>query len=159
MISDEDSKGLFSPDAAVFTNQYFFGWRGDFKLFAVLIIDDEKMILDMVKQALNRYNYHVETAQCAEEGLNKFNTGAFDAIITDVCMPDFDRISLLNRIRDSKNGKIPVIGISGMPWMLKNNAFDLLLHKPFSIRLLVESLEMLLVDVAPGFHQQEAVSC
>ena len=40
--------------------------------------------------------------------------------------------------------KIPVIAISGTPWLMENNAFDMVLAKPFPLKKLVESIGSLL---------------
>ena len=53
----------------------------------VLVIDDEQMILDLLKQALNRADVQVQTAGDAEGGMAEFDRGRYDLVITDVRMP------------------------------------------------------------------------
>lgn len=131
------------PNHALFLSRKLLrDWRNE--LPHVLVIDDEKMISDLVKQALTRHRYMVETAQTAADGLQKMYQNNFDLIITDVCMPGNDDNIILGQIRRSQNRKVPVIGISGTPWMLNNLEFDLILPKPFSIKSLVESVGMLI---------------
>ena len=38
---------------------------------SVLIIDDEKALADVLRQALIKYNYNVETAYSGREGIKK----------------------------------------------------------------------------------------
>jgi DNA-binding response OmpR family regulator len=107
----------------------------------VLAIDDEKAILDMLKRALALFGFCVEVAASGEEGIEKFKNEDFDVVVTDILMPGIDGISVLNYIRKSKRANTPVIGISGTPWLLQNENFDLILDKPFSIKSLVESVK------------------
>ncbi len=66
----------------------------------VLVIDDERMILSRVEQVLQRMNYSVETAQNGRKGIDKFDTGSYDLVITDVCMPETDGNGVLDHIRN-----------------------------------------------------------
>jgi DNA-binding response OmpR family regulator len=106
----------------------------------VLAIDDEKAILDMLKRALILFGFRVEIASTGEEGIEKFEKTNFDIVITDVLMPGVDGVGVLKYIRDSNRGDTPVIGISGTPWLLQNEDFDLVLDKPFSIKTLAASV-------------------
>lgn len=109
----------------------------------ILAIDDEKAILDMLKRALVLFGFNVEIASSGEEGIEKFKSGEFDAVVTDILMPGIDGVSVLKFIRKSSRASTPVIGISGTPWLLQNENFDLVLDKPFSIKALVESVKKL----------------
>jgi len=110
---------------------------------AVLVIDDEKQVLDLLKTALTLHGYRVEVAADGREGITKFDRRAYDIVITDVRMPGLDGISVVHHIRDSAKGATPVMGISGTPWHLENAQFDVVLEKPFSIKALVEHLAIL----------------
>lgn len=110
----------------------------------VLAIDDEKAILDMLRRALILFGFRVEIASTGEEGIEKFKKRKFDLVITDVLMPGVDGIHVLNFIRKSDRSDTPVIGISGTPWLLQNEKFDLILDKPFSIKALVDSVKRFL---------------
>lgn len=109
----------------------------------ILIIDDEKAILEMLHRAFSKFGLDVETAISGEEGVEKFDNGNFDAVITDILMPGIDGISVLNHIRSSNRSSTPVIGMSGTPWLLKNEKFDLILDKPFSLKELIDSVKEL----------------
>lgn len=107
----------------------------------ILAIDDEKAILDMLKRALVLFGFCVEIASSGEEGIEKFKHNEFDVVVTDILMPGIDGVSVLNYIRKSDRASTPVIGISGTPWLLQNESFDLVMDKPFSIKALVESVK------------------
>ncbi len=107
----------------------------------ILAIDDEKAILDMLRRALILFGFCVDIASSGEEGIEKFKNKKFDVVVTDILMPGIDGVSVLNYIRKSNRANTPVIGISGTPWLLQNESFDLVLDKPFSIKTLVDSVK------------------
>mgnify|MGYP000321383212 CR=1 FL=1 len=109
----------------------------------VLVIDDEGMIRNLVKQALHMLDYAVETAQDGRVGIAKFDTGSYDLVITDICMPEADGHQVVNHIRNSAHRWTPVIGMSGTPWHLNNHHFDEVLPKPFGIDKLMEAARSL----------------
>ncbi len=110
---------------------------------SILVIDDEQMIRDLIRQALSRSNFTVETATDATGGMAKFDEGLYDLVITDVRMPGVDGHSVVDHIRQSRRQATPVIGVSGTPWLLQNGDFDDVLHKPFAIQTLLEKAEYL----------------
>ncbi len=116
-------------------------------MFNVLVIDDEKMIRELMTQVLRRADVAVETADDAEGGMAKFDRGAFDLVITDVRMPGVDGHRVVHHIRRSKRHDTPIIGVSGTPWLLNNGDFDDVLHKPFAIQNLLEKVHGLTDDV------------
>ena len=109
----------------------------------VLVIDDEQMIRDLLKQALSRMDIQVETAGDAEDGMARFDRGIYDLVITDVRMPGVNGHRVVHHIRHSGRGRTPVIGVSGTPCLLQNGDFDDVLPKPFTIRNLLEKIKVL----------------
>ena len=65
----------------------------------ILVIDDEEAVLHMVELALKEFGYHVETAEDGNEGIKKFDSGFYDMVITDVCMPGMDGNDVVKHIR------------------------------------------------------------
>jgi DNA-binding response OmpR family regulator len=114
----------------------------------VLVIDDEKGILQIIRQVLTRFGHNVETATDGQEGIRKFDDGSFDIVITDIRMPGIDGNGVVNHIRKSEKQSIPVIAISGTPWLMEGSAFDKILAKPFPMKELVECIGSL-VPVPP----------
>ncbi|OGP59653.1 MAG: hypothetical protein A2V65_02430 [Deltaproteobacteria bacterium RBG_13_49_15] len=109
----------------------------------ILLIDDEEVIVKMLKMALEMYGHRVETASDGCEGVRKFSEGDFDVVITDMVMPGLDGKGVVRYIRESKRNQTPIIGVSGTPWLMENAGFDSVLPKPFSIKALIESLHNL----------------
>jgi len=106
----------------------------------ILVIDDEKGILQLICQALTRFGHQVETAVDGREGIEKFDDGNFDIVITDIRMPGVDGNGVVKHIRNSNRQTIPVIAISGTPWQLEAQNFDMVLPKPFPLKKLVDSI-------------------
>ena len=65
----------------------------------VMIIDDEQMILDMLRDQFETEQYRVITAKSSEEALRKLN-GQPDIILLDINMPGMDGLELCRIIRD-----------------------------------------------------------
>lgn len=108
----------------------------------VLVIDDEKFVLDIVKIALTKFGYDVQTAADGRQGIEKFDQGSFDVVITDIRMPGIDGKGVANHIRSSRRGWTPIIAISATPWLIegKHDDFDSILSKPFTLKTLVETV-------------------
>lgn len=111
---------------------------------SILAIDDEKGILSVIREVLTKCGHRVEIAQNGYEGIQKFDDDNFDIVITDMRMPGLDGKGVVKHIRKSQNKSIPVIGISGTPWLLQNNGFDLILPKPFPLKELIDSVSRLI---------------
>ena len=109
----------------------------------ILVIDDEKGILRVIQEALTRYGHRVETALDGVEGIQKFDDGSYDMVITDLRMPGLDGKGGFEHIRASGNNAIPIIGMSGTPWQVQDLDFDAVFTKPFPLLDLVESVEKL----------------
>lgn len=116
----------------------------------VLVIDDEKMVRDLLAQALSRLNFTVDTADNAVGGIAKFDRGTYDLVITDVRMPGVDGHTVVSHIRRSDRENTPVIGVSGTPALLRNGAFDDVLYKPFSLQSLIDKVTVLTRERVTG---------
>lgn len=67
----------------------------------ILIVDDEKILLNQLKTAFEGQRYMVETAQDGEAALDKVFDGCFDLIILDIMLPKRDGLSVLREIRQA----------------------------------------------------------
>lgn len=116
-------------------------------MYHILVIDDEKAILNVVQTALSRAGFEVDIALDGQNGLQKFNEGRFDLVITDILMPGIDGREVVKHIRNSEKPYTPIIGISGTPWLVENNQFDAVFTKPFPLEDLVNSAQLLSMQV------------
>ena len=123
-------------------------------MIKILVIDDEQLILGLVKQVLTKFGFEVETALDGKEGIQKFDTTEFDLVITDINMPGMDGNGVARHIRISEKNYTPIIGITGTPWLVEEKDFDLIIKKPFSIKLLVDSV----INLTVG-NEKAVVNC
>src|SRR5215470_6861675 len=97
----------------------------------ILVVDDEKAILLLLKEALTQWGYQVSTASSAVEALEMLKNGLFDALISDIRMPDMSGLDLLREIR-KQDETIEVVMMTGYPTIasavqaLKEGAYDYL---------------------------------
>lgn len=78
----------------------------------ILIIDDDPLILDMLRQTLEREGYDVYTASDGELGIEKFQRDPTDIIITDLVMPIKEGIETIVELRH-QYPDVKIIAISG----------------------------------------------
>ena len=109
----------------------------------ILVIDDESCILDLIREALTKFGYTVETASNGRQGVQCLKDAPFDLVLTDMCMPDLDGARIVRHVRRSSRPLTPVIGISGTPWLLEGTDCDAILSKPFPLQALVDTVKHL----------------
>lgn len=80
----------------------------------VLFVDDEPVLVDLAKQALESLGYEVTATTSSTEALEVFkkNPDRFDLVITDMTMPDMMGDRLAQRILEARHD-IPIILCSG----------------------------------------------
>lgn len=78
----------------------------------ILIVDDDRAVLNSISDALTVRNYSVDTATNGEEALNKTKSISYDLVITDLMMKEISGLDLLKEIKRISPDTI-VIVISG----------------------------------------------
>lgn len=109
----------------------------------VLVIDDEQLVSQMLQELLTLSGFNVETASGGHEGVQLFEKGLFDLVITDILMPGLDGHDVARHIRNSDRPHTPIIAISGTPWLLDEDEFDSAIPKPFEIKTLLNTIHEL----------------
>jgi len=72
----------------------------------ILIVDDEKNIVDIIAFNLKKEGYTVITAADGEEGVQKAMEENPDLILLDIMMPKMDGYEVCKKIREKKNTPI-----------------------------------------------------
>ncbi|MFH1661483.1 MAG: response regulator [Candidatus Falkowbacteria bacterium] len=83
----------------------------------ILLVDDEKTILEMYSIRLNQEGFKVFTADSAQNGMEIINKEKPDLVFADIVMPKKDGFWLLGKIKKHKDEKIsetPVIMLTNM---------------------------------------------
>ena len=107
----------------------------------ILFADDEESVRNLIKDALEYYNYKVTVASNGKEGLEYFNNlHHFKLVITDIKMPVMDGIEFARSIRNSDRPDTPIIATTGFYETIKeeNELFDLIINKPFKLKSFVK---------------------
>jgi CheY-like chemotaxis protein len=79
----------------------------------VLVVEDHDGTRKAIAQGLSP-EYEIVTATNGREGLKAVTGGSFDAIVTDVWMPQMDGVTMVERIREAlAPATIPVIYLTG----------------------------------------------
>ena len=73
----------------------------------ILVVDDDEGIRSLVKKYLNENKYIVNTANSAEDALDKIKIIRFDLIILDIMMPGKSGLEFIKE--NKKNLETPVI--------------------------------------------------
>jgi excisionase family DNA binding protein len=111
---------------------------------AVLVVDDDARVREIVRVALELEGYSVREAGSADEGMRAIDERTPDLILLDVRMPHVDGWEMLRRIQEQYGiGAIPVVMFSG-----KTDGYEAgeaasrgargFVGKPFDLRRLVE---------------------
>lgn len=136
----------------------------------ILVVDDEKDILQMVSMCLEQDGFRVSSVMCAEEAYRFMDANEYNVILTDVMMPGEDGIRLLAKIHE-RFPDVPVIIMTGFAQLqiavnaIKNGAFDFI-HKPFDFAYLrnvvnkaVEYANLRRMEKNYRAELEEAVAC
>jgi len=115
----------------------------------VLIVDDEKIVLDVLERILNRLGHTTVSRNTGEAAFQTFENEMFDLILMDVLMPGINGFQLAKKIRDRRPDQ-KIVMISGMGEntyisenLDTNGVVQDIISKPFSfntIRSIMDAL-------------------
>jgi len=103
---------------------------------SILIVDDEEIMSEVLKDLLEKEGYAVEVAEDGLIGLELFTRDRFDMVISDIQMTGLDGIQLLQKIKEIDDD-VPVIIMTAYSSVetavaaLRYGAFDYI-SKPFN---------------------------
>jgi response regulator RpfG family c-di-GMP phosphodiesterase len=103
----------------------------------ILVVDDEKVIRDMLADFLSMEGYVVRTAEDGAAALGELAKGSYDLVISDLKMPKMGGIALLDEIGKTAPDALTVI-MTGFGTVetaidaMKRGAYDYVL-KPFKV--------------------------
>jgi len=79
----------------------------------ILVVDDEKDILELIDYNLSKNGYRVKTTTTGEEALELIKENDFDLIILDLMLPGIDGFDLTKIIKaDKQKSLIPVVMVT-----------------------------------------------
>ncbi|PIY97035.1 MAG: response regulator [Candidatus Kerfeldbacteria bacterium CG_4_10_14_0_8_um_filter_42_10] len=81
----------------------------------ILLIEDDKMLLEMYSSKFNREGYDIVTAENGSDGLKLAKENKPDLILLDIILPKLDGFATLKEIRGDANIKnTPVILLTNL---------------------------------------------
>ena len=132
-----DARASETPDA-----------RGVTRHARVLVIDDEAAVAEVLQEILMLNGHQAEVALTPAEGVRLATEGRYDAVFTDLGMPDMTGWEVADRIHRARPG-LPVALVTGWAATIDESeiarrGIAALVHKPFELpeieRVLVEIL-------------------
>ncbi len=107
----------------------------------VLVVDDDKVLQDSVRKALEFHHFFVDVADNGKEALNAVTRQKYDLVVMDVNMPEMDGIEALTHIKKYDPSIIVLIltaysNVSDAVKVVKEGAYNYL-EKPISSENLV----------------------
>ena len=78
----------------------------------VLVVDDEKEVLDLIRQIVEMEKFKAITALSVEEGLEILKQQSVDAVVSDINLPGMTGVDLLKSVQENHKD-LPVILITG----------------------------------------------
>lgn len=115
--------------------------------YNILVVEDERNILDVTKAYLEKEGFHVVTAEDGEKALELFGSEDIHLIILDLMIPKISGEEVCRRIRDTSD--LPIIMLTAKADLENkieglNIGADDYMTKPFSPRELVSRVKALL---------------
>lgn len=116
----------------------------------ILVVDDDRLMVDFIVQCLKHDSYSVETAFNGVEGLAKARSFRPDLLVLDLMMPDMHGFDVCETLRkDPEFGAVKILISSGKAYEVDKKAAkrlgaDEYIVKPFSAEDLLKTVNGLL---------------
>jgi signal transduction histidine kinase/CheY-like chemotaxis protein len=130
----------------------------------VLLIDDDKIQLNLTASMLEAYGISATCCEQLEELTNQLRENTFDVLLTDVQMPainGFDLLKLLRASNIAQAKNIPMVAVTARSDMseesFREHGFAGRLYKPFTVQELLEVLKCTSREVPAFVAPAEAV--
>ncbi|MGD9839842.1 MAG: response regulator [Afipia sp.] len=115
---------------------------------SILVVDDVPAMRESIGAALSAAGHRPSYAENGKEALERIIAGSFDAVVTDLWMPEMDGLGLIKRIRQEKmslrvfaiTGGGPRLTLEAATSIAEIWGAERVFLKPFDESLLVEAL-------------------
>ena len=108
----------------------------------ILVVDDERELLEVMRDAFTREGHEVETAGSGTEGIQRFRAGKFDAVLSDLGMPDVSGWEVARIVRTEGDPKLVLGLVTGWGATISDEVIvahgvDFVVSKPFEVSALM----------------------
>lgn len=120
--------------------------RGE-KVCEILVVDDDKIYLDMMKTILGKLGNRVDISNSSYKALEMAEGKCYDIIFADYVMPELTGYELMTKIRNSGglSSSAVIVMLSGRKESemasLNLGGFDVFMRKPVSIEVLSKFID------------------
>ena len=118
----------------------------------ILILDDEAIVGERLKAALEKQGHRVEAFINPIRALERIDKKMFDIVVTDIRMDDMDGIEILERVQE-KSQRTKVIMITGYATLevaresLAKGAFNFI-AKPFKLKEMRDAIDKAMIALS-----------
>ena len=120
----------------------------------ILIIDDDPLMVDVLREMLEHAGYDVRTALGGADGIKAYHDSQANVVITDLIMPNKDGVSVIADLKKEFPGS-RIIAMSGTPDVEKYAKavaaeVNRIIIKPFESDELLDAVAQLIDSAAPA---------
>jgi len=114
----------------------------------LLLVDDDARNLYALTKVLKAKGFQIEVAPDSRKALEILAQTKFDALITDIMMPDVDGYALMQSVRSSGYNDLPIIAVTakamqGDEELCLQAGANAYLSKPVDVHVLIELINTL----------------
>jgi two-component system cell cycle response regulator len=111
----------------------------------ILIVDDDVLLLDMLREGLSLESYQCETAVNATSALELINQTSFDIMVIDVILPDMPGFKVAEKVKKVKPHMAVIIMTGLIDEFSYEDAMEAgasdFIKKPFTLKELIARIE------------------
>jgi len=74
----------------------------------LLVVEDDRSLADLVRRGLTQERHVVDVAHDGAEGLERAESGVYDALVLDLMLPGLDGLAITRRLRADAN-RVPIL--------------------------------------------------
>jgi CheY-like chemotaxis protein len=125
---------------------------GSLQRLRVLAVDDEESVLGVLGDLMALLGQDVQVALGGAAGLERFASGDFDVVFTDLGMPEVNGWDVARTVK-SQSPNTPVVIVTGWGAQIENRALgahgaDFIIPKPFTLEEVREVLQQVAIRPA-----------
>lgn len=126
----------------------------EMKNLKFLLVDDDLMMLEVLKELLSETGANIDTSENGQEGFQKFSQNNYDLIISDIQMPKLNGVEFLKKVRQINFSSPKFILLTGFSSYSRDEVAklgaDSLINKPFEFDDFVDEVKSLVNKNASG---------
>ena len=75
--------------------------KGAEGIMKILIIEDEEILGQLITELFSRANFDISLCHTGAEGLAMFKSQHYDAVLSDLCLPDINGLDVIQKMQNS----------------------------------------------------------